>query len=62
MKELFESLKEIKMDKVAPKVVEIIETAINNYETEIFSKNEKKENFEKEALVFGETIEIDKIF
>lgn len=62
MKELLESLKEIKMDKVAPKVVEIIETAINNYETEIFSKNEKKENFEKEALVFGETIEIDKIF
>jgi hypothetical protein len=62
MKELLESLKEIKMDKMAPKVVEIIETAINNYETEIFSKNEKKENFEKEALVFGETIEIDKIF
>ena len=62
IEELLKSLKEIKMDKVAPKVVEIIETAINNYETEIFSKNEKKENFEKEALVFGETIEIDKIF
>ena len=42
--------------------MEIIETAIINYETKIFSKNEKKENFEKAALVFGETIEIDEIF
>lgn len=42
--------------------MEIIETAIINYEAEIFSKNERKENFEKAALVFGESIEIDKIF
>lgn len=62
VEEMLESLKEIKMDKAAPKVVEIIETAINNYKIEIFSKNEKKENFEKEALIFGETIEIDEIF
>ena len=62
MKELLESLKEAKIDKAAPKVMEIIEMAIINYETKMFSKNEKKENFEKEALVFGETIEIDEIF
>lgn len=62
MKELIESLKETKIDKAAPKVMEIIETAIVNYEAEIFLKNEKKENFEKAALVFGETIEIDEIF
>ena len=36
--------------------------AIINYETKMFSKNEKKENFEKEALVLGEIIEIDEIF
>ena len=57
-----ERLKETKIDKAAPKVMEIIEMAIINYETKMFSKNEKKENFEKEALVFGETIEIDEIF
>lgn len=62
IEKLLESLKETKIDKVAPKVMEIIETSIINYETEIFSKNEKKENFEKTALVFGETIEIDEIF
>ena len=62
IEKLLESLKETKIDKVAPKVMEIIETAIINYETKIFSKNEKKENFEKAALVFGETIEIDEIF
>lgn len=62
MKELLESLKEAKIDKAAPKVMEIIETAIVNYEAEIFAKNEKKENFEKAALVFGETIKIDEIF
>lgn len=62
IEELLESLKEIKIDKVAPKVMEIIETAIINYEAKIFSKNEKKENFEKEAIVFGKTIEIDEIF
>lgn len=62
IEKLLESLKETKIDKVAPKVMEIIETAIINYETKIFSKNEKKENFEKEAIVFGETIEIDEIF
>lgn len=59
---MLERLKETKIDKAAPKVMEIIETAIINYETEIFSKNEKKENFEKAALVFGETIKIDEIF
>ena len=62
IEKLLESLKETKIDKVAPKVMEIIETAIINYEAEIFSKNERKENFEKAALVFGETIEIDEIF
>lgn len=62
IEKLLESLKEAKIDKVAPKVMEIIETAIINYEAEIFSKNERKENFEKAALVFGETIEIDEIF
>lgn len=62
IEELLKSLKETKIDKAAPKVMEIIETAIINYEAEIFSKNERKENFEKAALVFGESIEIDKIF
>lgn len=62
IEELLKSLKETKIDKAAPKVMEIIETAIINYEAEIFSKNERKENFEKAALVFGETIEIDEIF
>lgn len=62
IEKLLESLKETKIDKVAPKVMEIIETVIINYEAKIFSKNEKKENFEKAALVFGETIEIDEIF
>ena len=62
IEKLLENLKETKIDKVAPKVMEIIETAIINYEAEIFSKNERKENFEKAALVFGETIEIDEIF
>ena len=62
LKEVLERLKETKIDKAAPKVMEIIETAIINYETKIFSKNEKKENFEKEAIVFGENIEIDEIF
>lgn len=62
IEKLLESLKETKIDKAAPKVMEIIETAIINYEAEIFSKNERKENFEKAALVFGETIEIDEIF
>ena len=62
MEKLLESLKETKIDKATPKVMEIIETAIINYEAEIFSKNDKKENFEKEAMGFGETIEIDSIF
>lgn len=62
LEEVLERLKETKIDKAAPKVMEIIEIAIINYETKMFSKNEKKENFEKEALVFGETIEIDEIF
>lgn len=62
MEKLLESLKETKIDKATPKVMEIIETAIINYEAEIFSKNDKKENFEKEAMDFGETIEIDSIF
>ena len=62
MEKLLESLKEAKIDKAVPKVMEIIETSIINYEAKIFSKNEKKENFEKEAIVFGETIEIDEIF
>lgn len=62
LEEVLERLKETKIDKAAPKVMEIIEMAIINYETKMFSKNEKKENFEKEALVFGETIEIDEIF
>ena len=62
IEELLKSLKETRIDKAAPKVMEIIETAIINYEAEIFSKNERKENFEKAALVFGESIEIDKIF
>lgn len=62
MEKLLESLKETKIDKATPKVMEIIETAIINYEAEIFSKNDKKENFEKEAMAFGETIEIDSIF
>lgn len=62
MEEVIEKLEETKIDKAAPKVMKIIETAIVNYEAEIFSKNEKKENFEKEALVFGKTIEIDEIF
>ena len=62
MEKLLESLKETKIDKATPKVMEIIETAIINYEAEIFSKNDKKENFEKEAMSFGETIEIDSIF
>lgn len=62
LEEVLERLKETKIDKAAPKVMEIIEMAIINYETKMFSKNEKTENFEKEALVFGETIEIDEIF
>ena len=62
MEKLLESLKEAKIDKAVPKVMEIIETAIINYKAEIFSKNERKENFEKAALVFGESIEIDEIF
>ena len=62
IEKLLERLKEAKIDKAAPKVMEIIETAIINYEAETFSRNEKKENFEKEAMVFGETIEIDEIF
>lgn len=62
VEKVLERLKETKIDKAAPKVMEIIEMAIINYETKMFSKNEKKENFEKEALVFGETIEIDEIF
>ena len=62
IEELLKSLKETKIDKAAPKVMEIIETAIINYKAEIFSKNERKENFEKAALVFGESIEIDEIF
>lgn len=62
IEKLLERLKEAKIDKAAPKVMEIIEKAIINYRTETFSKNEKKENFEKEAMVFGETIEIDEIF
>ena len=62
IEKLLERLKEAKIDKAAPKVMEIIETAIINYEAETFSKNEKKENFEKKAMVFGETIEIDEIF
>lgn len=62
LEEVLKRLKETKIDKAAPKVMEIIEMAIINYETKMFSKNEKKENFEKEALVFGETIEIDEIF
>lgn len=62
IEKLLERLKEAKIDKAAPKVMEIIETAIINYEAETFLKNEKKENFEKKAMVFGETIEIDEIF
>lgn len=62
IEKLLERLKEAKIGKAAPKVMEIIETAIINYEAETFSKNEKKENFEKKAMVFGETIEIDEIF
>lgn len=62
MEKLLESLKEAKIDKAVPKVMEIIGTAIINYKAEIFSKNERKENFEKAALVFGESIEIDEIF
>ena len=62
IEELLKSLKETKIDKAAPKVMEIIEMAIINYETKMFSKDKKKENFEKEALVFGESIEIDEIF
>ena len=47
LEEILERLKETKIDKAAPKVMEIIEMAIINYETKMFSKNEKRKILRK---------------